>query len=97
MKDNKMSAYNENSVTKKEIFEQIKQLQEKLMDVKEVLVQMNCVDHVFDDACNYNIDIAQAKIDGMTEVFASREQTIQKMLQFYIDLYSKADAETPAE
>ena len=97
LEDNKMSAYNENSVTKKEIFEQIKQLQNQLVNIKEVLVQMNFVDHVFDDDCDYNIDIAKAKIDGMTEVFASREQTIQKMLQFYIDLYSKADAETPAE
>ncbi len=91
---------NGNGVDKKWIFNQITLLQRDLQPLKDVLFQLQCVSES-QSYCEqedgevflreYAPDVALAKLSVIQEVFTSREQTINKMLDFYLGVWNDLD------
>lgn len=104
LEDNKMSTYNVNNITKREIWEQIKKLQDLLENIDRALNALQCVQsHVIaeeDQQMVFDADVAMTKAQAIQKITAERETTIREMLKSYFALYNKADEvpeEDPAE
>ena len=99
-----MSTYNVNNITKREIWEQIKKLQDQLENIDRALNALQCVQsHVIaeeDQQMVFDADVAMTKAQAIQKITAERETTIREMLKSYFALYNKADEvpeEDPAE
>lgn len=104
LEDNKMSTYNVNNITKREIWEQIKKLQDQLENIDRALnVLLSVQSHVIaeeDQQMVFDADVAMTKAQAIQKITAERETTIREMLKSYFALYNKADEvpeENPAE
>lgn len=83
----------ENTITKNEIWEQIKKLQEQLVSLTETarsIIAINDTDEYDGEQPStvVNAEIAKAKIDAMKQVFAEREKTLQSLLDLYKSMYT---------
>lgn len=78
----------ENTITKNEIWEQIKKLQEQLASLTETaqsIIAINDTDEYDGEEPStvVNAEIATAKIEAIKQVFAEREKTLQSLLDLY--------------
>lgn len=83
----------ENTITKNEIWEQIKKLQEQLVSLAETaqsIIAINDIDEYDGEQPStvVNAEIAKAKIEAMKQVFAEREKTLQSLLDLYKSMYT---------
>lgn len=83
----------ENTITKKEIWEQIKKLQEQLASLTETarsIIAINDTDEYDGEEPSsvVNAEIAMAKIEAIKAVFAEREKTLQSLLELYKSMYA---------
>lgn len=83
----------ENTITKNEIWEQIKKLQEQLVSLTETaqsIIAINDTDEYDGEQPStvVNAEIAKAKIEAMKQVFAEREKTLQSLLDLYKSMYT---------
>lgn len=83
----------ENTITKKEIWEQIKKLQEQLASLAETaqsIIAINDTDEYDGEEPSsvVNAEIAMAKIEAIKAVFAEREKTLQSLLDLYKSMYA---------
>ena len=84
---------NENTITKNEIWEQIKKLQEQLVSLTETaqsIIAINDTDEYDGEQPStvVNAEIAMAKIEAMKQVFTEREKTLQSLLDLYKSMYT---------
>ena len=89
-------------MTQKQVFEQISALQDQLQSMKDVLFQLQCVSE-HQTYCenetgekirlDYMPDVALAKLTVISDTFMAREQTINKMLDFYLEIWDEVDSE----
>lgn len=83
----------ENTITKNEIWEQIKKLQEQLASLAETaqsIIAINDTDEYDGEQPStvVNAEIAKAKIEAMKQVFTEREKTLQSLLDLYKSMYT---------
>ena len=83
----------ETTITKNEIWEQIKKLQEQLVSLTETaqsIIAINDTDEYDGEQPStvVNAEIAKAKIDAMKQVFTEREKTLQSLLDLYKSMYT---------
>ena len=87
-------------INQKYVLEQISALQNQLQSMEKVLFQIQCIsDHQTycekEDGeqvpLDYMPDVALAKTQVIREIFIAREQTINKMLDFYLDIWDEVD------
>ncbi len=83
----------ENTITKNEIWEQIKKLQEQLASLTETarsIIAINDTDEYDGEEPSsvVNAEIAMAKIEAIKQVFAEREKTLQSLLDLYKSMYA---------
>ncbi len=83
----------ENTITKNEIWEQIKKLQEQLVSLTETaqsIIAINDTDEYDGEEPSsvVNAEIATAKIEAIKAVFAEREKTLQSLLDLYKSMYA---------
>ena len=95
---NKISEENNmsNNINKNLIFNQIVELQKSLESIDKILFKIQCVtdsqSYVEQEdgepiTLDYRPDVAREKIKAMREIVLEREKTINKMLDFYLNLY----------
>ena len=83
----------EPTITKNEIWEQIKKLQEQIASLAESaqsIIAINDTDEYDDEQPStvVNAQIATAKIEAIKQVFAEREKTLQSLLDLYKSMYT---------
>ena len=87
-------------VDKKWIFNQVTLLQRDLQPLKDVLFQLQCISESQSYCENensevvlreYSPEVALAKLQVLSEIHESREQTINKMLDFYLNAWNDLD------
>ena len=85
-----------NNINKNLIFNQIVELQKSLESIDKILFKIQCVtdsqSYVEQEdgepiTLDYRPDVAREKIKAMREIVLEREKTINKMLDFYLNLY----------
>ncbi|MBQ8403674.1 MAG: hypothetical protein IJX55_04520 [Clostridia bacterium] len=74
-----------NTLTKREIFEQIKILQKELMECP-----FNTLDKLADAAETLN-ESDEAEFSKLCDVFEMREANLERMLKFYEKMYDTAE------
>ena len=88
------------NITKKQIFNQITELQSSLESMEKTLFTIQCVadsqpyaesDESKPLPLEYSPDIAMEKLHLIKEITLEREKTINKMLDFYLKIYQSAD------
>ena len=83
----------ETTITKNEIWEQIKKLQEQIASLAETaqsIIAINDTDEYDGEQPStvVNAQIATAKIEAIKQVFAEREKTLQSLLDLYKSMYA---------
>ena len=83
----------ETTITKNEIWEQIKKLQEQLVSLAETaqsIIAINDTDEYDGEQPStvVNAEIITAKIEAIKQVFAEREKTLQSLLDLYKRMYA---------
>jgi len=89
------------NINKNQIFNQIAELQKRLESIEKILFNFQCVND--SQSCaepedgepiplDYLPDVAMEKIRAMREIVLERERTINKMLDFYLELYQGEEA-----
>ncbi len=89
------------NINKNQIFNQITELQKSLESIKNILFSLQCVND--SQSCaesedgepiplDYLPDVAMEKIRAMREIVLERERTINKLLDFYLELYQGEEA-----
>lgn len=83
----------ENTITKNEIWEQIKKLQEQLASLTETaqsIIAINDTDEYDGEQPStvVNAEITTAKIEAIKAIFAEREKTLQSLLELYKSMYA---------
>lgn len=87
----------ENKLTKKELFNQITELQNHLDSIDKILFKVQCVtdsqSYVEPEEGNpipldYLPEVALEKIKAIREIVTTREKTITTMLDFYLKVYN---------
>lgn len=83
----------ETTITKNEIWEQIKKLQEQLASLAETaqsIIAINDTDEYDGEQPStvVNAEITMAKIEAMKQVFTEREKTLQSLLDLYKSMYA---------
>ncbi len=78
-------------MTAREIFDQIVQLQNDLKNIRETTELIQTIRDTNqsngNDSVELDSQVVAAKIDGLVEVFQSREGTYQQMLDVYEKMY----------
>ena len=85
-----------NNINKNQVFNQIAELQKSLESIDKILFKIQCVTD--SQSCiepeegapiplDYLPDVAMEKITAIREIVLGREKTINKMLDFYLELY----------
>lgn len=84
---------NAEQITAREIWEQIKKLQEQLASLKETrdaLIAVDTMDEVEDGELtrSVNCEVVEAQIDAIKTAFCEREKTLNSLLDFYKTMYN---------
>ena len=100
LEDNKMSEntninieQNTNQITAREILEQIKNLQEQLVSLKETqnsLFAADTIDEYEDGQLvrSVNCELVESQLEAIKTVFHEREKTLNSLLDFYKNIYN---------
>ena len=93
-KEKRFNAESERKMSEKEIFSHITSLQEQLLSIEETVKSLYAIDDsdVYEEGelvKSVTSEISFAKIDAIKYAFAEREKTLNNLLNFYIDAYSK--------
>ncbi len=92
-----------NTITKKEVFNQIAALQKDMGSIEQILFKVQCVTD--SQRCtepeegtpvilDYLPEVAMEKVRTIREIVMSREKTINTMLEYYLSVYKSLDDET---
>lgn len=86
---------NAEQITAREIWEQVKKLQEQLVSLKEThnaLVAVDTMDEFEGGELtrSVNCDVVEAQIDAIKAAFCEREKTLNSLLEFYKTMYRDA-------
>lgn len=79
---------NKNDLTEKEIFEQIKLLQKEI--TSNSTNQLYRLSEAINEMKGEDGNIDGSSVSELCTVFSMREETLRKMLEFYIRLYDEA-------
>ena len=90
-----------NTINKTQIFNQIVELQKSLESIDKILFKIQCVTD--SQSCvepedgepiplDYLPDVAMEKVKAIHYIVSDREKTINKMLDFYLELYHTEQA-----
>ena len=89
--EDKHMEQNTSALTAREIFDQIVQLQNDLKNIRETTELIQTIRDTNqsngNDSVELDSQVVAAKIDGLVEVFQSREGTYQQMLDVYEKMY----------
>ena len=89
--EDKHMEQNTSALTAREIFDQIVQLQNDLKNIRETTELIQTIRDTNQsngsDSVELDSQVVAAKIDGLVEVFQSREGTYQQMLDVYEKMY----------
>lgn len=93
MNENNNTITSENKITRAEVWEQIKRLQEQLSSLQETTNRMFAVNDTNEydgdqPISEVNAEVATAKIEAIKDVFTEREKTLQSLLELYKTMYS---------
>lgn len=88
-----------NKLNKNQVFNQIADLQKSLESIDKILFKVQCVNDTQGYVENedspiileYSADVAKTKVDVIREIAMSRENTIRKMLDFYLSVYKELE------
>ena len=90
-----------NNISKTQVFNQIAELQKNLESLDKILFKIQCVTD--SQSCvepeegepiplDYLPDVAMEKVKAIHYIVSDREKTINKMLDFYLELYHTEQA-----
>ena len=93
------------AINKNQIFNQIVEIQKSLESIDKILFKIQCVND--SQSCaetedgnplplDYLPDVAMEKIKAIREIALEREKTINKMLDFYLELYQNSEIDGKA-
>lgn len=85
----------DNSLTAREVWEQIIKLQEQLLSIRDASVavcNVQSIESEYEDGdlvTSYDTGVATLKLDTIREMFKMREETVQTMLSYYYEIFKK--------
>ena len=84
MKENTIATVQENeTISKKEIWEQIKKAQDKLSDLSMCMDKIFALNDLRTEEQDVCCELVEHKINAMQQMFQTREETLKNLIDFY--------------